>query len=705
MSKEEAKNRIEQLKKTINYYRYAYHVLDKSLISDSALDSLKKELFDLEMQYPDLITPDSPTQRVGGKPLKEFKKVYHDTPMISFDDAFSETDMKEWLSRLENFLKIELKPHNDLFYCELKIDGLAIELIFENGLFIQGATRGDGLVGEDVTQNLKTIEAIPLKLLDKEEVEKNLINLNLKKFLFLTENWPPQRLVVRGEVFMSKKEFERINRNQEKLNQKVFANPRNMAAGSIRQLDPKVTLSRKLDSFEYDITTLNYKIGSKTVSFLDKIETHELKHLLLKAFGFKTNPNNRPASSLQEVFAFRDYWENHRDKIDYEIDGTVVILNNNELFEAAGVIGKAPRGAIAYKFAPKEATTVVEDIKIQVGRTGTLTPVAVLKPVKVGGITITHATLHNFDQIKRLDVRIGDTVVVSRAGDVIPYITEVLKRMRNGKEKVFKVPKVCPIDGAKLIKEGVYYRCSNPNCGARHLEFLKHFVSEGAFNIKGLGEKNINRFVNEGLIFDAADIFNLKEEDIASLERFGEKSAKKIVDEIQNHKKISLDKFIYSLGILHIGEETARTLAKYFNIPKINIGKFISEFSKKSVEDFQNIPDIGPVVAKSLYDWFHSAKNIEFLKKLESSGIEILSIQQNSSKLENKTFVITGTLSSFSREGIKEKIRSLGGKVSESVSRQTDYVVVGDNPGSKLEMAKKYNIKTLSESEFLKMIS
>ncbi|MBI5401256.1 NAD-dependent DNA ligase LigA [Candidatus Wolfebacteria bacterium] len=691
MNKSEAKNRIKKLKNEINKYRYAYHVLDKSLISDAALDSLKKELFDLEQQFPEFITPDSPTQRVGGEPLKQFKKVRHETPMLSFNDAFSEEDMDAWITRLENYLKpitnYQLPITN--FYCELKIDGLAIELIYENGVFVQGSTRGDGLIGEDITQNLKTIDAIPLKILEPEEVKKNLksLGLNSQSYIF-----NPKHLVIRGEVFLNKKDFEKINKENKKRGEKIFANPRNMAAGSVRQLDPKITAKRKLDSFQYDIVT---DIGQKN---------HEEEHLLLKAFGFKTNPNNKPADSLKEVFDFRNRWEKHREKLAYEIDGIVVVVNDNKIFKQAGVIGKAPRAAVAYKFSPREATTIIEDIKVQVGRTGTLTPVAILKPVGVGGITITHATLHNWDQIKKLGLKINDTVIVSRAGDVIPQISKVLKELRTGKEKEFHVPKTCPVDGAKIIREGAFYRCSNKNCGARNRRRISHFVSRNAFDIRGLGNKIINRFLDEGLISDAADIFDLKQDDIAALERFGEKSAQNIVNEINKHKKVSLSRFIFSLGILHIGEETARALANQF--PTKNINGLEKVYKNLSLEDLQNVPDIGPRVSKSIYDWFRDSRNMNFLQKLEKAGIQIESpkLQITSYKLQDKTFVFTGELKSMSRDEAKEKVRFLDGDISESVSKKTNYVVVGENPGSKLDNAKKLGIKILNEKEFLKLL-
>ncbi len=698
MNNKSVKERIEHLKKVINRYRYAYHILDKSLISDAALDSLKKELFDLENQYPEFIVPDSPTQRVGGQPLKEFKKVHHETPMLSFNDAFSEEDIKDWLERVENYLGRSVHSSSDdhLFYCELKIDGLAIELIYEDGFLVKGSTRGDGTTGEDITQNLKTVEAIPLSL-KREELKYRI----------------PKKLVIRGEVFITKKEIQRINKEQEKRGEKIFANPRNMAAGSVRQLDPKITASRKLDSLAYDIV-LPSEVLAK-----EGIKIHEEEHQLLKTFGFKTNPNNQPAKNLQEVFEFQNYWEKHRDKLPYEIDGIVVAINNNKIFEQAGVIGKAPRAAIAYKFSPKEATTILEDVKIQVGRTGTLTPVAVLKPIEVGGIKITHATLHNFDQIQRLGLRIGDTVIISRAGDVIPQVNKVLKELRTGEEKDFKIPKVCPIDGSKVVQEGVFYRCSNPKCGARNRESIRHFVSKGAFNIEGLGPKIIDRFLDEGLISDARDIFELKEGNIAALSRFGEKSAQNIVNEIQSKKEITLGRFIYGLGILHVGEETAALLARKFQIsdsspaPTLRrLGSFqikdlIHQTKSWTLEKLQEIPGIGPKVAQSIYEWFRNERNIKFLEKLEKVGVKIqksASSLSKSQKLADKTFVLTGTLESVAREKAKEKIRELGGDVSESVSKKTDYVVVGTEPGSKYEEAKKLGIKILTEKEFLSLL-
>lgn len=680
MEKAEAKKRIEKLKAAIDRYRHAYHVLDQSLISDEALDSLKKELFDLEAQFPEFVTPDSPTQRVGGRPLKEFVKARHEAPMLSLNDAFSESDVHEWFERLQNFLGRRVKPE---FYCELKIDGLAIELVYEDGVLVQGSTRGDGVVGEDVTQNLKTVEAIPLHLPHPTSHPP-----------------PPRRLVVRGEVFLTTKEFKRLNHELQKKGEKAYANPRNLAAGTIRQLDPNVAAARKLDSFAYALVT---DTG---------VRTHAEEHEMLKRWGFKTNPHNTTVHSLEEVITFRDHWAKHREELPYEIDGTVVIVNSRADFEAGSVIGKAPRAAVAYKFSPKEATTRVVEIKVQIGRTGALTPVAVLEPVEVGGITITHATLHNADEIERLGVKVGDTVVVNRAGDVIPKVLKVLKELRTGHEKAFHMPAMCPFDGSTIIRDGAIYRCANPECGARSRETLYHFVARGAFNIEGLGQKIIDRFLDEGLIADAADIFTLKAEDIKVLERFGERSAENIVAEVQARKVISAHRFISALGILHVGEETALLLADMFqkSLPRghkeAHIPKLIAFFRVMSFEDLQTIPDVGPKVAESIHAWFRDARHVKLLEKLDRAGVrlEVKHIVSASGPLKGKTFVLTGELSSMSRDEAKEKIRTLGGSVSESVSKKTSYVVAGESPGSKLEKAKKLGVPVLTEKEFAKLL-
>ncbi len=688
MSKEEIQSRIKKLQELINHHRYLYHVLDRQEISDSALDSLKKELFDLEQQHPEFITEDSPTQRVGGKPLKAFKKIRHSQRMLSFNDAFSNDDMQEWQDRILRLLPEKEKGMID-YYCELKIDGLAIELVYEDRNFKIGSTRGDGNIGEDITSNLKTVDAIPLKLRSEEEVLKELEKEGLGKIADEIRKKGLKNITVRGEVFITRKEFERINKEQQEKGLPAYANPRNIAAGSVRQLDPKITASRKLDSFAYDLLA---DFGQ---------ENHEEKHKILKALGFKTNSHNKYCRSLNEVFAFREHWIKAREKLDYDIDGVVVVTNNNYLFEKLGVVGKAPRAGIAFKFPQAEATTKIKDIKLQVGRTGAITPVAILEPVQVTGITITRATLHNEDEIKRLGLKIGDTVIVGRAGDVIPDIIKVLPELRTGKEKNFKMPEYCPSCRTKLVKsEGeALLRCPNPKCFARQRRNFYHFVSRSAFNIDGLGPKIIDRLLDEGLIQDPSDIFHLKEGDVAQLERFAEKSAENLINSIQEKKEIPLAKFIYSLGIRNIGGETAVDLAKRF--------ESLDKIKKAKLEDFDSILDIGPVVARSVYEWFQDKDNLKFLEKLEKAGIKIVNAKPSTKnqKLSGKTFVLTGSLESMTREEARGKIRELGGDVSESVSSKTDYVVAGSDPGSKAEKAKKLGVHIINESEFRKILN
>ncbi len=664
LSKSDAEKRIEKLKKVINHHRYIYHVLDKQEISESALDSLKKELFDLEQEHPSLVTPDSPTQRIGGEPSKRFKKFKHPSRMHSFNDAFNEQDMQDWEDR---FAKLINDPLKDGYYCELKLDGLAIELVYEDGVLVTGATRGDGTIGENVTENLKTIDAIPL-------------NLNESKIKV------PKELIVRGEVFLSLKDFKRINKEQEKKGLKAYANPRNLAAGSIRQLDPKVTASRKLDSFAYSLVT---DLGQKT---------HEEEHELLQKFGFKTNPHNKHEKDLKGVQRFRDKWEKGKEKLKYEIDGIVAIVNNESKFNSLGVVGKAPRAAIAYKFSPAEAQTIVEDIIVQVGRTGVLTPVAVLEPVEIGGVTVSRATLHNLDEIRRLGIKIGDTVIVGRAGDVIPDIRKVIKDLRTGKEKEFHMSKKCPVCGGSVVKISgqVAYRCSNKKCPAIKREGIYHFVSRGAFNIEGVGPKVVDQLMEAALIRNAADLFFLKKEDLLNLPRFAEKSAQNTIDSIQGSKEVSLHKFIFALGIANVGIETATDLARKFGT--------LDKLAETSVDDLVGVKDIGEVVAKSIHEWFEDGNNQKLLAKLEKAGVRSESIKtKKSSKLGGKAFVFTGSLDTISREDAEERVRELGGDSVSFVSKNTDYVVAGEDPGSKYDKAKKLGLKIIDEKEFLKL--
>lgn len=657
----ENKKRIEQLKKLINHHRYLYHVLDKSEISDSAIDSLKKELFDLEEEYPQFITSDSPTQRIGGKPLEAFEKVKREKKMFSFNDAFSREDMDNWEKRNKKLL---LRQGNIEYYCEPKLDGLAIELTYEKGILTVASTRGDGKIGENVTQNIKTIESIPLSI-----------------------NNAPPNLIVRGEVIINKKEFERANEKRLKENLSPYANPRNLAAGSIRQLDPKVTSERSLDANMYSLVT---QLGQKT---------HRDEHIILEQLGFKTNNKyNRLCSNMQEVFDFYYYWNKHRKKLPYEIDGSVVSVNNNDVFNKLGVVGKAPRGAIALKFPLKEAVTIVEDIKIQIGRTGAMTPVAILKPVTINGAVITRATLHNEKEIERLGLKIGDSVVVGRAGDVIPEVSKVFPELRTGKEKSFKMASNCPSCGSVLIKpeKEIIWRCPNTKCFKRKIGWFKHFVSRKAFNIEGVGPKVLEKLIEEGLVSLPSDLFELKEGDILLLERFAEKSAQKIVRNIQKRKTISFARFLYSLGIRNVGQKTSYDLARKF--------ESIDEIKKLTAGELEEISDIGPIVSKSIVEWFQSKDNIDFLKSLKEKGVLYFKEENIQNVFSDEKFVITGTMENLSRELAKEKIISLGGEVSSSISKNIDYLVVGNNPGTKYQKAKELGVKIINEKEFLEMI-
>ncbi|MBX4211379.1 MAG: NAD-dependent DNA ligase LigA [Candidatus Yanofskybacteria bacterium] len=678
MDRKEAEIRIQKLRKTINHHRHLYHVLDQQEISEEALDSLKKELFDLEQEFPELITPDSPTQRIGGEPSKAFKKVEHrvfnsetgqrqEVRMNSLNDAFSEEDLYAWWERLTKYVgKIDSE-----FYSDLKMDGLAIELVYKNGLLAQASTRGNGLIGEDVTQNIKTIEAIPLRL----------------------EGKAPEELVVRGEVFLSKKEFERINKEQEKAGGKLYANPRNTAAGSLRQLDPRITASRKLDFYAYGI-------AGKFGDYFKKYPTHDVEYSQLNSWGIKTNPHGKVLHSLKEVIEFQKKWEKERVDLPYEIDGVVVAINDNKIYSRADIIGKAPRGATAYKFSPKEATTKLLDIIPSVGRTGTLTPIAVLEPVEIGGTTVSRATLHNEDEIRRLGVKIGDTVIVGRAGDVIPDVKNALIELRTGKERDFKMPKKCPVCGEPVQKVPgqVATKCVNDDCPALKREAVYHLLSRNAFDIGGIGVKIVDQLMDAGLVRDPADLFIVTKEDFLNLDRFAEKSADNASKAIQSHKKISLNRFIYALGIPHVGEETSFALARRF--------KTLEKFRDASLQDLQNIPDVGPIVAQSIFDWFQKSYNQKILDKFKKNGIQVLAekADKNSQKLVGKTFVLTGTMEAMSREEAKNRIRELGGDVSSSVSQNTDYVVAGAEPGSKFDKAQKLGVKILDEQGFVNLL-
>lgn len=668
MNKKEIKTRIEKLKKTINHHRYLYHVEDREEISEAALDSLKKELFDLEIENPEFITPDSPTQRVSGKPLDKFKKIKHNNSILSLQDCFNIKDIQDWNERNEKILNKKIEE----FYLELKFDGLTIVLTYENGVLKNGATRGDGKVGEDVTQNIKTIESIPL-------------NIDFK-----------ERLEVRGEAVLTKKEFERINKKREQENLIKYSNPRNTAAGTIRQLDSKIVKERNLDFFAFEIITDS------------GIKTHKEKHDKLKELGFKTSPLNEEALGYFEIEKYLKKWEKNRKKLEYETDGAVIIVNNVEDEKKLGHIGKSERWQVAYKFPAEQTTSIVENIIVQVGRTGVLTPVAVLKPTEVSGSIISRATLHNQDEIDRLDIRIGDTVIIQKSGDVIPDIVEVLKDLRPKNSKRFFIPDNCPVCGSSVIKKegNVGHFCSNKDCFAKNYRKLHYFVSKKCFNIDGLGPSILNQLLDNGLIKNEVDLFKLKSGDLKPLERFADKKSEKIIKSILNSKTITLSKFINSLGISLIGEEASFLISKEIskNIAKDeNIINFLIKYLKK--ENISEVNGIGEKMNKEIKDYFNNEDNIIKLKELDKMGIEIIieKVNQNN-KLNNKNFLFTGSLEKIERDEAKDLVKKLGGNILSSVSKNLDYLVVGENAGSKLEKAKKQNIKILNEADFLKLI-
>ena len=673
MTKAEAKERVEKLKSLIQKHRYLYHVKDTQEISDEAFDTLKHELFALEQQFPDLITPDSPTQRVGGEPLAKFHKVPHSSPMLSIEDIFKEEEFGSW----EEYLERLSDKKNLEYFGEVKIDGFAVSLKYEKGIFALGATRGNGQVGEDVTQNLKTIESIPLRL------DLSLPKVSLGRLR-------RGELEVRGEVYMTKRDFEKFNKQRKKAGKEPYANPRNLAAGSIRQLDPKLAASRPLRFMAYGLVS---DVGQTT---------HAKEHKILAALGFATDATARVLKNKTEVFSYFKNTAKKRDSLPFHIDGVVVSVNENTVFQSLGVAGKSPRGVRALKFSGKQAITKILEVKFQIGRTGAVTPVAVLKPIQLAGVTVSRATLHNADEIQRLRVKIGDTVVVERAGDVIPAVVRVLPELRSGKEQVIAMPTHCPVCKNRLVrpKKEAVWRCPNKNCPAQKKEVLSHLVSRKAFDIVGLGPKILDKLTEEHLVSQPSDIFELTEGDIAPLERFAAKSAENLVQAIQAAKTVPLSRFIFALSIRHVGEETAIALANNF--------LSIQGLENASKEELERVPDVGEVVAQSIYDWFCNKVNQDLVEKLLKVGVKIHNPKPSSANkaglISGKTFVLTGTLSALTRDKAKENIRELGGNVSESVSKETDYVVVGENPGSKLRDAKNLGVKTLSEKEFLSLL-
>lgn len=653
----QASERIDKLREEIDRIRYDYHVLDKESVSEAAKTSLMHELEQLEREYPELVTSDSPTQRVAGESLPGFNKITHARQGLSLNDVFDEEEIYAWEKRIKKYLLDEGIKKNFSYFAELKIDGLSVYLTYENGLLKHAATRGSGRIGEDVTANVRTIESIPLKL---------------KK---------PLSIEVRGEVYMSHKEFERINKEREKEGLPTYANPRNLAAGTLRQLDPKLVAERKLDFAAWAV-------------FDAETKTHEEEHGLASELGFKVENHTCICKTISEVIAFVEKWDKPRHDLPYQTDGMVINVNDNELLSRLGFVGKAPRGSVAFKYSAEQSTTKILDIKVNVGRTGAITPFAIMEPVRLAGTTVTRATLHNEDEIKRKDIRIGDTVVVQKAGDIIPEVVQSLPNLRDGSEKAFVMPNECPVCGGPVIKpkgEAVA-RCGSTECFAIEKERIIHFVSRDAFNIEGLGEKIVEQLINEGLVTDASDIFKLTAGDLEPLERFAEKSASNVIKSIRDHKSITLNRLIYALGIRFVGAIGANDLANHF-------GSF-EKLRDSSYEELESIEGVGPVAANSIFTWFSNPKNKDFIEKLFANGVEIEASKKISNKLEGSIFVITGSLETMSRDEAEQKIRELGGRATSSVSPRTSYLVVGDSPGSKLAKAEKFGVKVITEEEF-----
>jgi DNA ligase (NAD+) len=660
---------IEKLRNDIRYHEYRYYVLDNPEISDFEFDKLMHRLQELEAQNPELVTPDSPTQRVGGQPAEEFPKLRHSLPMMSQDNTYSIDELKDFDRRVR-----ELSGRSSVEYVgELKLDGLSMALTYEDGALTHGVTRGDGVEGEDVTANVKTIRSVPLRIDPKgREVIGD-----------------PRRFEARGEVILPRKAFEQTNAQREAAGEARFANPRNAAAGSMRQLDSRIVAQRKLDMFLYYLL----------VDSREPLREHWQNLEALAKMGFKVNPNRRLCKSFEELMAYIQEWESKRDSLEYEIDGIVVKVNDIRLWDELGATAKSPRWAIAYKYAARQATTRVMNIRAQVGRTGTLTPVADLEPVDVGGVTVSHATLHNMDEIARLGVKIDDTVLIQRAGEVIPQVVKVVKQAPKGRE--FSMPKQCPVCGGEVHRaEGeVAYRCVNSACPARLKESLLYFAARRAINIDGLGEALVDQLVDKGLVHDVADLYGLSHEQLANLERMGDKSANNLREEIENSKKASLARLIFALGIRFVGERTGQLLAAHF--------ASLDKLAKASEAELLEVEEVGPRVAESILEFFREPRNLEVIEKLRKAGLQFeqAKVHKPQGNLAGKQFVLTGTLPHYSRDETKKMIEDAGGRVTGSVSKKTDYVVVGADPGSKLEKARSLGVKTIEEDDLLKLLS
>jgi DNA ligase (NAD+) len=665
MTSEAIKKQVEKLREEIEYHNYRYYILDHPEISDAQYDRLLRELEKLEEQYPKLRSPNSPTQRVGASPLEEFEIVRHTLPMLSLANAFDETEARDFDKRVKKFLGTSEEIE---YVAEPKFDGLAIELVYERGQFFVGSTRGDGINGENITQNLRTIKTIPLQLIRRE------VSV-------------PGRLEVRGEVIIQLKKFKELNRKREEIGEPLFANPRNAAAGSVRQLDPKITAGRPLEIYFYGLGEVT---GRTFDSQWEVLKT-------LPKWGLRTNPHARKCKNIDVVLDYYREMNEKRESLPYEIDGTVIKVNSFDLQMRLGEIARSPRWALAFKFQPKQETTKILDIIVQVGRTGALTPVAVMEPVKVGGVEVSRATLHNQDEIDKKDVRVGDTVVIQRAGDVIPEVVEVITSKRKGTEKKFRMPSKCPVCGAEVIKEEAIHRCIGLDCPAQLKGRIKHFASKRAMDIDGLGVKLIEQLVDKGLIKDVADIYYINKEELIELERMADKSAQNIIEAIEKSKIKPLAKFLYALGIRNVGETTAEDLAR--NFQRLNDFFYLSE------EDLMVVQGIGPEVAASVRQFFGDKKNRESIDRLKKAGVKVIEPKaKEKGKLAGKTFVFTGALKTFGRDEARTLVESLGATTASIVSKKVDFVVVGEDPGSKFNKAKELGIKTLTEEEFKKMI-
>lgn len=665
----DAAKKIESLREKIRHHEYLYYVLDDPEISDQEFDQLMQQLKDMEKQHPDLLTPDSPTQRVGGKPREGFVKVRHSSPMLSLDNTYSEEELRDWERRVH-----ELSGRKDVDYvCELKLDGMSLALTYENGRLARGVTRGDGSVGEDVTLNVRTVRSIPLSI-DPDRLKKAGI---------------PPSFEARGELLMPTASFKKVNEERERNGLPTFANPRNFTAGTVRQLDPNITAARRMDFFPYILLEngrTHFDRHWETLNALDKA-------------GFKVNQYRKLVHSMDEVWNFIQEWEGKRDSLPYEIDGIVVKVDRTGVQDELGFTGKAPRWAIAYKYAARGGVTKLENVRWQVGRTGKLTPVAELTPVPIGGTTVRNATLHNMDEIGRLGVKIGDYVQVERGGDVIPKVAKVIEDDAHprGKHEI-DPPEKCPVCGTKVVRtEGeVDYRCVNANCPAKLVGTILHYASRGVMNIDGMGESLVNQLIEHGLVKNVADIYDLTKKDLLTLERFADKSAQNIINEIENSKQLPLERVIYGLGIRMVGERTAQFLAEHFGS--------MEAIADAGVEELQNVGEVGPKIAESIAEFFSNPANRKLVERLGKAGLAFKGEKkERGTKLVGKTFVLTGTLAKYTRDEAKKIIEDAGGKVSGSVSKKTDYVVAGTDAGSKLDKAKELGVPVIDESAMEKL--